>query len=164
MPRVLKERDALVRHVKEDHGRPKDRAVPDHVHVKDMTDRDQHENEHLPAEAPERYLAGQRPVADGTEHSRHLIDHNEYEQGVDQPVTPAEEPSEPASKAGKYKLNHVLKFFHRFTNSPSGCKMCLLIKKSSGILSRFPEGFHLSLLWLNCHSFVVLYYFSFGLY
>jgi len=50
---VLKDRDALIRHVKEDDYRAENRSIPDYIDVQDMADRHKCKDKDLPAKTAE---------------------------------------------------------------------------------------------------------------
>lgn len=51
-------------------------------------------------------------VRDGTHHTRDIIHHHKGKQCIEQTVTAAQEPAEPAADTRKDKLNRVPEFFH----------------------------------------------------
>lgn len=66
---VLQKRDAFVGQVEEDHRRAEHSLLTQHIHVHQVADAHQHEDEHLPTDALEAHGAGQLLVHDGAHHA-----------------------------------------------------------------------------------------------
>ena len=109
---VLYQRHAFIGDVKEDHGGAKDAARADNLGVDDMPDTDEQEDEHLPADAFKAHLAGQILIRHSAHDARDVVDHNKGDQRIEQTVTAAEEPAQPAADGGEDKLNDIPEFFH----------------------------------------------------
>ena len=80
--------------------------------IQDVGDSYQKEDQHLPADAPKPYVAGQRLIRNGAHHTGQIIHHYKKHQGDQQPVIPAKEIPQPSAYSGKCHLDHVPKFFH----------------------------------------------------
>ena len=84
----------------------------DHLRVEDMSDADEGEDQDLPEDAPEADRGREPVIHDGAHDAGDVVQHDEGDEGIDEPVASAEEPSEPAADCGEDELNAVPEFFH----------------------------------------------------
>src|SRR5699024_1017574 len=109
---VLNNAHALVGQIKEDHCRAQYRACSNDLHVQDVGDPHQQEDQHLAADTLESHLAVELLVRYGTHYARDVVRHRKHHQGDEQPIVAAKEVAKPPSHSGEHHLNHIPKFLH----------------------------------------------------
>ena len=82
------------------------------MHVDDVGDADEDEDQHFAADAFEPDRAGELPVLHGAHDAGDVVEEGEYHECDEQAVAASEEVSEPASDPGEYDLDRVPKFLH----------------------------------------------------
>ena len=112
MCRILQKAHALVGEVKENNCGSQDTAGPDDLHIKDICNPDQQENQYLTADAPEPHFSGEGLVVDGTHHTRDVVDDHKGNKGIKRAIAATEKVAEPSSDSGENKLNRVPELFH----------------------------------------------------
>ncbi len=117
---VLRKGHTLVGDVEEDHRRAEDAARADDLHIEDIGDPHEQEDQHLAADALEAYLAGETLVRHSAHDARDVVhDHKRHERD-EQAVTAAEEVAEPSADCREDELNSVPEFFHTLVPSFPG--------------------------------------------
>ena len=114
---ILRERYALVGDVEEDYRRAEDAACADDLHIENVGDPHEQENQHLAADALKAHLAGEFLVRNGAHDSRDVIHGDKDHERDEQTVTSAEEVAEPAADRREDELNGVPEFFHTLVPS-----------------------------------------------
>lgn len=112
MSGILQQRYSFIGDVKENNRRPKDAAGSNDLHIQDVCDAHQNEDQHLSADTLKANLARQALVCNGAHHACEVVHHYKSKQGIEQAVTAAKEIPKPPSDARKNKLNRVPEFFH----------------------------------------------------
>ena len=109
---ILHERDAFIRDVEKDDCCAQDGAASDDLHVEDVGDAHQQEDEHLAADALKADSAGELVVCDGAHDAGDVVHNGEDHERNEQAIAAAEEVAQPATDGRKHKLNGVPEFFH----------------------------------------------------
>lgn len=107
MCRILQKAHALIGDVEENDCSSQDTSSPDNLHIKDICNPDQQENQYLTADAPEPHFTGESLVVDGTHHTRDVVDDYKGNEGIKQTIAAAKEVAEPSSNGSKNKLNRI---------------------------------------------------------
>ena len=98
---ILKKAYTLIGNVEKDHSGTKHTAGTDDLHIEDVCNSDQQEDEHLSADAFESDLTGEVFVCNCTHDASDVIDYHKGEQCVKQTVTAAKEVAKPSSDSRK---------------------------------------------------------------
>ncbi|GFI28642.1 hypothetical protein IMSAGC013_00019 [Lachnospiraceae bacterium] len=112
MPGVLQEAHAFVGDIEKDDRRPQNAAGADNLHIKDVGNPHQQEDQHLLCDAPKAHLAGQLLIRRGAHHARDIVHYDKSNQRIQQAVTAAEEITKPSPDARKNELDRVPEFLH----------------------------------------------------
>ena len=112
MRRVLQKAHALVGQIEENHCRAKYRTRSNDLHVQDVGNPHQQENQYLAADTLESHLAVELLVRYGTHYARDVVRYCKHHKGDKQPVVAAKEVAKPPSHSGEHHLDHIPKFLH----------------------------------------------------
>src|SRR5699024_7148512 len=93
---------------------------PNDLHVQDVGDPYQQEDQHLPTNTLESHLAIEFPVRYGAHHARDVVRYCKYYQGNEQSIIAAKEVAKPPSHSGEHHLDHIPKFLHVVTSVSLG--------------------------------------------
>ena len=109
---VLQQGQPLIREIEEDHRRAHDAPGSNHIHIQDVGDAHQQENQHLPTDALETNGAGELLVRRRAHDPRDVVNDCEGHQREEQAVTAAQEPAQPAADGGEGELDAAPELFH----------------------------------------------------
>ena len=109
---ILKKAYTLIGNVEKDHGGTKHTTGTDDLHIKNICNPNQQEDEHLSADALKAHFTGEVFVCNCIHDACDVVDHHKCEQCVKQTVTATEEVAKPSSDSCKCKLNRVPEFLH----------------------------------------------------
>ena len=114
---ILSKAHAFVGDVKENDRRAQDAARAYDLHIEDVGDPHEQENQHLATDTLEADLAGQLLVRHSAHDARDIVDCHERHKSNEQTVTAAEKVAEPPADCRKDELNGVPEFFHTLVPS-----------------------------------------------
>src|SRR5699024_9795777 len=109
---VLQNAYTLITQIEEDHRCPDHTSRSNDLHINDVGDANQKEDQHLPANSLKSHMAGQLLVRHGTHNACKIIHHRKQHQGDEQAVTSPKEVPKPSAHSRKDQLDHVPEFFH----------------------------------------------------
>ena len=109
---ILQKAHAFVGNIEENNRCPQNRAGSDDLHIEDVGNPHQQEDQHLLEDALESNFTGQFLVNDRTHHTGDVVNDDKGKQCINQSVTAAQEVAEPPSDGCKDKLNRVSEFLH----------------------------------------------------
>ena len=109
---VLDDTHTLVGQIEENHRRAKHGTRTDDLHIQNVGNPHQQENQYLPADSFESHLAVEFLVRYGAHYTRDVVRHRKHHQGDEQPIVAAKEVAKPPSHSGEHHLNHIPKFLH----------------------------------------------------
>ena len=95
---IFKKAHTFIGNVEKDHSCTKHTAGTDDLHIKDVCNSHQQEDEHLATDALKADLAGEVLVRDGAHHPSDIVDHHKCKQCVKQTITAAKEVAKPTSR------------------------------------------------------------------
>lgn len=109
---ILKKAHTFIGNIEKDHSGTKHTAGADDLHIKDVCNSDQQEDEYLSADAFKAHLTGESFVCNRTHDAGDVVDHHKCEQCVKQTVTATEKVAKLSSDSCKCKLDRVPEFLH----------------------------------------------------
>ena len=98
--------------VEENNCGSQDTAGPDDLHIKDVCNPDQQENQHLPADTLEAHSAGKILVRNGAQNAGNVVDDHKGNQSIQESIHTAEKPAEKAAQGSERDLNAIPNLFH----------------------------------------------------
>src|SRR5699024_9941641 len=102
---VFQERDTLIGQVEENHRRAQSTALSQHIHVHQIADTHQYEDEYFPADALETNGAGQLLVRDGAHHAGDVVHQYKGNQCVKKTIHAAQVPPQETAKNREHQLD-----------------------------------------------------------